>query len=121
MSLLGTETLTVTPQTAALVSGRYQLTPGTSFTVTGTVLPIPGKTLERLSEGARQTAVHRLLVEGQDPGIRITDTASPSHPADRITRADGRVYVAAGDMDLGIHTTGLPHHGYILHKVQGDE
>jgi hypothetical protein len=121
MSLLGSETLTVTPQTAALVDGTYQLTPGASFSVVGTVLPIPGKALQRLSEGARQTATHRLIVEGQDPGIRITDTASPSNPADRVTRADGRVYVASTDMDLGIHATGLPNHGYILHKVQGDE
>ena len=120
MSMLGTETVTITPQTAALVDGVWQLTPGSSYTVTGTVLPVPGAVLQRLSEGARRRAVYVLYVEG-NPTINTTETASPSTPADRAARANGETYVVSTNLDLSIHGTGLPHRQYILDRVAGDE
>lgn len=119
MSLLGAETITVTPQTQTLVDGRYQLVPGTPYTVRGTVLPVPGQVLAKLPEGARTTARYVLYVEG-DPGIVTTDTASPEKPADRITRK-GQTYTVASNLDLSIHTSGLPHRQYLLHQRGGDE
>jgi hypothetical protein len=119
MSLLGAETITVTPQTQTLVDGRYQLVPGASYTVTGTVLPIPGQVLAKLPEAARTTARYVLYVEG-DPGISTTDNASPEHPADRVTRK-GFEYTVASNLDLSIHASGLPHRQFILHRKGGDE
>ncbi len=120
MTLLGKETLTVTPQTQTRVAGKYQLVPGTPYTVKGTVLPVPGATLQRLEEGARKTAKFVLYVKG-DPGIRTTDVATPSTPADRVTRADGSEYVVSSNTDFSIHKKGLPHRQFLLHQVAGDE
>lgn len=118
--LLGQESLTVTPQTQTRSEGVYSLVPGTPYTVKGTVLPIPGATLQNLEEGARRTARYLLIVKG-DPGIQTVQTASPEHPADRVTRADGKVYVVNSNLDLSIHKSGLPHRQFILHEVAGDE
>lgn len=120
MSMLGEETVTVTPQTQQRVNGRYQLVPGTSYDVIGTVLPIPGAVLQRLEEGARRNARYILYVEG-DPQIQTTQTASPEHPADRVTREDGKTYVVASNVDFSVHASGLPHRQFILNEVAGDE
>jgi hypothetical protein len=118
--ILGSETLTVIPQTQTRVAGRYQLSPGTSRPITGTVLPIPGATLLRLEEGARKTAKYLLIVEG-NPDIHTTDVATPSKPADRVTRSDGSEYTVATNTDFSIHKRGRPHRQFILHEVAGDE
>jgi hypothetical protein len=119
MSLLGSEIVTVTPQTQALVSGKYKLVPGTPYTVRGTVLPVPGQVLAMMPEGARTSARFVLYVEG-NPAIVTTDNASPEKPADRITRG-GFEYTVTSNLDLSVHTTGLPHRSFILHRKGGDE
>lgn len=118
--LLGSETLTVTPQTQTRANGEYSLVPGTPYQVRGTVLPVPGATLQRLEEGARRTAKYILYVEG-NPGIRTTEVATPSKPADRVTRGDGSEYVVSSNTDFSVHQKGLPHRQFLLHQVAGDE
>jgi hypothetical protein len=67
-----------------------------------------------------QTQVEYVLYVEGNPTIQTTDTASPEHPADRITRK-GKTYTVASNLDLSIHEKGLPHRQYIMHEKQGDE
>jgi len=122
MTLLGSETVTVTPQTQTTTAGVIGLVAGTPFTAVGTVVPSSPRQTEQLSEAARVRARWIMYVEGTAPAIKITDmSASPRTPGDRITRANGKVYVALGEIDFTIHATGLPHKTYLLAEVAGDE
>ena len=117
MTLLGQETLTVTPYTVTETNGVLTPSAGTPFTVKGTVLPISDRALEMLPEGARTSARFELYVEGTSP---TPQTASTGRAADR-TVWGGRTYKLIATRDYTQHTTGLPHRRYVLAEVGSDE
>ena len=117
MSLLGAETLTVTPYTVSIVDHVPTPAAGTPYTVTGSVLPIGERALQMLPEGARSSARFELYVEGTDP---IPNTAEAGKAADRVSWG-GRSYVVTGVQDYTQHTTGLPHRRYVMLEVGSDE
>jgi hypothetical protein len=117
VTLLGQETLTVTPYTVAEASGVLVPSAGTPFTVIGTVLPISDRTLQMLDEGTRASARFELYVEGTDPAPDMSATGSA---ADRTTW-NGRTYKLIGVRDYTQHTTGIPHKRYVLAEVGSDE
>ncbi len=113
MTLLGEETVTVTPQTQSLTAGKIGLTPGAPFTLQATVLPIGFNELQRLPEASRTSASFSMIVEG-DQALRV------KAPADRVQTSQGEC-VVIGEVDFTQHTTGLPHRTYILALRSGDE
>ena len=118
MTLLGAQSLTVTPYTATLANGRYAPVAGTPYVVTGTIVPLSAMDLERLPEGARTSARFALYVEG-DPAVKTTRPGAGT-PADRVAW-NGKGYVVSGETDLTMHSTGLPHRSYVLSEVGDDE
>lgn len=117
MTLLGQQSLTVTPYTVSIVDHVPTPAAGTPYTVQGTVLPIGERTLSMLPEGSRTKARFELYVEGTDP---ITKTAEAGKAADRVAWK-GRSYVVTGVQDYTQHTTGLPHRRYVMLEVGSDE
>ncbi len=120
MTLLGAETVTVQHYTQTRSKGRaVPATSGDSFTAVASIQPVVGEVMHMLPVGARMAAEFLMLVE-DDPGIRATDIGSQT-PSDRVTRASGEVFRVHTLRDWTPHTTGLPHHAYILKRVADDE
>jgi hypothetical protein len=113
MTLLGEETVTVRPQTQAFAAGVGSLTPGATFKLQATILPIAFKELQRLPEASRTSAKFSMIVEG-DQALRV------KAPGARIDCSAGEC-VVIGEVDYTIHKTGLPHRSFILALRSGDE
>lgn len=113
VTLLGEETVTVTPQTQSLTAGVIGLTPGAPFPLQATILPVGLHELKRLPEASRTSARFSMIVEG-DVALRV------KAPASRVDCSAGAC-VVIGEVDYTIHKTGLPHRTYILALRSGDE
>lgn len=119
MTLLGQETLTVTPYTGSW-DGDYTATPAATFTVDGSVQPLaPGEDVEGLDEGDRIRARAWLLVEDGQTEISPTDLAAQT-PSDRVAW-QGKDYEVMSRADWTPHSTGLPHKVFLLLLVGEDE
>jgi hypothetical protein len=98
------------------VDGVYS--PGTESTTTvlGSIQPVRGRTVELHQEGARVVGTYWLFTT--DDTLRLTHL-SAVNDSDTI-EFRGRAYKAFTDEDWMCHTTGLPHHSFLLVEIGED-
>ncbi len=116
--MLGTTTITVTPQTGTYTSGRLVRTAGTAFTCVASVQDVEPRQVEVLPEADR-VKCRKVAYVRQAVTVKTSDPSTGA-PADRITYG-GRTYVVMSVRDLRDHTTGLPNIEVIMAEVGADE
>lgn len=117
--MLGTTTITITPQTGTYTAGRYVATGGTPYTATAQVEDVDPRTAEQLPEGAREKCKKVARIAGTTVAVKPADV-NTGYPGDRVSyRSDS--YVVLAVRDYRDHSAGLPHVEAFMALVGDDE
>jgi hypothetical protein len=111
-TFLGANTYAVESHGGSYVDGEWVDGAPVASTAYGSIQPISGRDRELLEEGTRARG---RFVFHTETTLNIVSSTTPAR-GDTVS-FEGRDYEVVADLNWTAHTSGLPHHTYILAEV----